>query len=751
MPSVSRSLIPGTISQNSGGVNWTNLNNAKVEDGLTADSGLIGPGGGGGSANQVQGTNLGFNLPSSAVIDGIVLRAKVTSGAGSNDSDRIFLLYNGGSTNPANTPNIGQNWFGGLKWLTYGNPTSLWGKSWTPADINHTSFGASLSTQINTGTSNAAIDAILVTVYYHLGGDVAATDVPTREVHKVYNSQGQYIGILPQPTEPLKFAQDINSLGSQISLSVPVSGDTSPLGTENYTTEDGSADYTTEDGSQPYTTEGIPPIFSAAFQGIDSLVKNGNTVECWVYNYFYPNGKCMYVGKIRRWEGDFGGDGSGSDTVTVILYSTGYDLDNYVTRGAPFSYTDDQVQNVANAYDTVYVSPDKGGFWHKFGQTFTTGAAVTNLGAITIRMNGSAEVTINVYDAPNGNLIGTTTQSVSVVGDTDVQFGFPNLIPVNPNTQYFFEVLPGPGASFYIIYASTNPYSGGTQYVSDFGGGGGGGWSVSSGNDLYFKTASGTPSTAATFTAKDPSTGMLAPIITDYNLRGGAIQWKAQTIDATGLSLTYRFNVQTIYDALQAILSLAPDGFYYYVDLGAQTIYFKDQSTTADFLFIKGVHINTLKLITTTENSKNQILFTGGDAGGGVNLFKQYADNRSIAAFGPLLDRKTDGRVTLDPTADAIGLSAIAEFSGEQYQTTVTILHTTRLDITQLVPGKVVGFRGFGTFVDGVLAQIVRRDWTAEGVNLTLGVLPTRLNFEYQRTTRQLLAEQTADNPSAPS
>lgn len=748
--SVSRILIPGTISQGGGTVSWTNPNNAKVEDGLVAGCGLIGPGGGGGSPNQLNATNLSFGLPSTAIIDGIKLevKAQTTTGVAARDdlNNGVYLLFNGGNTTYANTPNKGQTFpTSALTWLTYGGPTTLWGKNWTPADINHANFGASLSAYPSTATSAIAIDSIRVTVYYHIGGSTTPADVPIRELYKVYSQSGQYLGLLPNPTEALKIPQDINSLGSQITLKLPVSADTSVLPSEPYTTEDGSENYTNEAGTDDYTTSGQIPIVSAAFQGIDTLIKNGNTVECWVSNYWYPNGKCMFIGKMRRWEADFGGE----DCINVLLYSMGYDLDNYTARGAPFSYTTDQSQTSVNAYDTIYSNP-KGAGYFIYGQSFKVGAAVSNLGSITVRINAIADITINVYDAPGGNLIGTVTQSVSTYGDTNVEFGFPSLIPVTPGQTLYFDVTPGPGQSAYIIYQNTNVYADGTAYTVSYGGGSGGVPSPITG-DLYFVTGYGTPSTTATFTSKDPSTQMLAPFISDYNLRGGTQGWTAASIDATGLSLTYTFNVQTLYEAMKAILTLAPDGFYFYIDLGAQIIYFKNQSTVAEFLLVKGVHINELKLVTTTENSINQVLFTGGDIGGGVNLYKIYNDQASQRALGPLLDRKTDNRVTLDATANAIGLSELAELSGEQYQTTVVLIDSPRLDITQLVPGKVVGFRGFGTFVDTVLAQIVHRDWTSERVVLTLGILPTRLSYEYNQTTRQLIAEQTQNNPGTPT
>ena len=735
MPSVLR--YPQTATADA---DWSNPNNIKVEDGSYATSSNWTVKG---TSGNIAGSNFGFNLPSTAIIDGIQVEAKY-------GGTRL-----GGGTNiqVGKGAKIGvKNVFDGnssQQWYSTGGPTDLWGRTdWLVTDFD-SSFFAQYSFTATSSPADAVcnLDAIRVTIYWH----TAPADVETREVYKVYDASGNFIGILPQPNEKLKITQDINSLGSQITINVPISADTASGPTDPYITEDASATYTAEDGTSPYVTSGVIPIVSAAYQGINTLIKNGNVVQVWHYNYWYPNGKCMFVGVMRRWEADFGND---SDTVSVACYSTGYELDNYLTRGAPFSYTNDQIQTTNNNYVTVanYFSGGKGGGWNLYGQTFVVGAGVTNVGAITLLLTGSATVIVRLYNGINGPLLGEASVDVNgAINPTSIQFAFPALATASAGQQLFFTVDVAGGQTINLYYQNTDVYASGAMYNSSYGGGsGGGGWGIMAG-DLYFITASGTNSTTATYTAKDPSTGMLAPIITDYNLRGGRIKWVTGSIDATGLTLTYTFKVNTLYEALQAILNLAPAGFYYYIDLGTETIYFKNQSTTADYVLEKGVDINAFRLVTTTENMKNTIMFSGGEVSPGVNLYKQYASAASIAAFGPLIDRRSDNRVTLDATADAIGNSAVAELSAEQNQTTITIAHTKRLDITLLVPGKTVAFKGYGGFIDGIIAQIVHREWSAEAVTLTLGLLPTRSNFEAERTKRGLIAEQTQDNPSTPS
>ena len=106
--------------------------------------------------------------------------------------------------------------------------------------------------------------------------------------------------------------------------------------------------------------------------------------------------------------------------------------------------------------------------------------------------------------------------------------------------------------------------------------------------------------------------------------------------------------------------------------------------------------------------------------------------------------------MTVAATADAIGTSEVAELKDEQYQTVVKVLDN-QMDISSLHVGQIVGFRGHGSFVDQLLEQIVRIDYTPDEATLTLGLLPKRTLPEFERITRGLIAQQTIANPTSPS
>jgi hypothetical protein len=133
-----------------------------------------------------------------------------------------------------------------------------------------------------------------------------------------------------------------------------------------------------------------------------------------------------------------------------------------------------------------------------------------------------------------------------------------------------------------------------------------------------------------------------------------------------------------------------------------------------------------------------------------VNLYSKYSDATSKALYGARLNRKSDNRVTVQGTANAIGTSDIRQFKDEQYYTTVTVAAKT-MNITDIKLGQLASPRGFGNYYDTMLLQITKIDYSPEQAVLQLGTLPLRFNQGFEDVIRGLVAEQTVSNPSTPS
>jgi hypothetical protein len=720
----------------SGGSVWSSVNQALTNDGLSASVtlGIADPKGGDFVSDSLFLSGFSLNVPASSQIAGIFVEV---SGVG-YAAIQVQKPGGGGSTTYVRTL---------ASPVTFGGPTDLIGGTWTPADINAANFGISVrgDNPSSQNSASASVDWVRLTVYYT--PTTAAADVPARYDYKVYN-QGFFLGTLPNVTSEFAYPHEINTAGSQITIEVAASADSANIpSTTGILDEAGVA--ITDETNDPLLTEGAINITGLGTTS-GPLIKNGNQIVVIETNYYYPNGRVAFVGEIERWEANFGGDAT-SESIKVLVYSNGQDMDNYLVYGSPYVYTLDQQATGSNTADNLYTNNNG---YNRDGQTFTVGTGVTSVAAIAVKLNGAGTVTLSLYAsvAAQQPLAAVTLNVNTGGGPADVQFNFSNRLIVTPGSQLFFAVVPQTGSSISIYYQNTDLYTGGTMYNANYAGGSGGGsWAANTTADLYFKTYSGTGTTAATFTNQDPTTGMVKASIDDYRGRGGQVNYGIGTIQATNLSLTYTVTTNTLYELLKAALSLAPNGFYYYVDVATSTLYFKQSNTVADIILVKGKHINKVTVVATIENMKNLVYFTGGiPSGQTTNLYKAYQSGSSIANYGPRLERKSDNRVTLSSTADAIGNSEIAELKDEQYQTLVSVPALT-MDISLFKPGMVVGFRGFGTFVDNELSQIVRIDYTPGKVDLTLGIIPKRLTPEFERITRGLIAQQTIANPSTPS
>jgi len=714
----------GASSAIGGASAWSNPSRITADDGSSASWGAFA----GGQHSLITGSTFGFQqLPDGAVIDG------------------ISVFVDGSQTGCYGdlTLNISGTTYKDLGALSgvYGGPTDLWGaSSISPAAIASISVAVSAS-DVSGGDGIASIDYLSITVFWHIEMASVPTDVPTRFDYKMYSRDGRYLGLLPKVTSKFGFSQDINSAGSSIQVTcgkfVKNEVTVSPLLTE-------AGDVITTESDLPILTTSTELLVTTGDSPDDAIFKNSNRLKVWMYNQYYPNGKLVFSGQVNRVEFKYGG---ADPTVKLTVYSDGLDLNNYITRGYPFSYSVDQSQTNQNGH--VVVSQGIHGEWQRYGQTFTTGGAVTNIGAIVIVIFGTARVTVSLYDGPIGNFLGSVTRDMNMTEVDDIQFEFPQLIPVSPSTEYFFTVSVEPGQSLDLYYWTSSVYAGGAMYESSYSGGSGGGSYSSMAGDLMFVTKYGAPTTTTTYSTDDPVADMAHGILLDYNSRGGYIT--EGDFEATGLSLTYTFVVATILDALRKILELCPTGYYYYIDLGKAEIDIKQISTTADFTVVRGRHINELNLAMSIEQVKNYLLLSGGPTAG-VNLYRDYTDTQSASNYGIRTSTKSDNRITLAATADAIGDTFIEENSSEIQETTLTILNK-HIDITLLTPGKTIGFKNFGNFIDDMVLQIVRREPNfSDGiVNLTLGRLPIRMNDEVQRLNREMTNEQTIANPSAPS
>ena len=221
----------------------------------------------------------------------------------------------------------------------------------------------------------------------------------------------------------------------------------------------------------------------------------------------------------------------------------------------------------------------------------------------------------------------------------------------------------------------------------------------------------------------------------------------------TGIITSYTFKMQTILQAIQSIMQLAPSTWYWYVDPATNALQFAQQSATAQITIIRKRHIDEIDIEATKEGIINNAYFTGGDDGTATNtniLVKVTSTNGHRVGLAQLSDNRvnsTSGGVT---TAKLIAQNYLNQNAKEQYITNVTIQDQT-VDVNLFKLGMTIGFAGFGNFVDALLLQVVGLNYQSDQVVLQLGTLPKRTSKAFSDAEASLAYLQTVANPSTPS
>ncbi len=123
------------------------------------------------NSSNLYGSGHGFSIPTGATIDGI----KVELFDDTPSPGYLYVTKNGTA---ATGETIRSNGFGA--WVEYGGATSLWATTWTPAEVNATTFGFFIYSYSTSPSGNvtSSVDAGRVTVYY-TSGQFAYPDADT--------------------------------------------------------------------------------------------------------------------------------------------------------------------------------------------------------------------------------------------------------------------------------------------------------------------------------------------------------------------------------------------------------------------------------------------------------------------------------------------------------------------------------------------------------------------------------------------
>jgi hypothetical protein len=126
-----------------------------------------------GDTHLLKATGFGFNLPNYVSICGIKVEVEKRAGGlgiGAWIQDGMVKLMKNGVMAGTNQADLGTDWSGSDAYATYGGTNSLWGTTFTAADVNNSNFGIAFSAKFK-GLAivlpSAQIDNIRMTVYFN--------------------------------------------------------------------------------------------------------------------------------------------------------------------------------------------------------------------------------------------------------------------------------------------------------------------------------------------------------------------------------------------------------------------------------------------------------------------------------------------------------------------------------------------------------------------------------------------------------
>lgn len=574
---------------------------------------------------------------------------------------------------------------------------------------------------------------------------------------KIYDTDGSYITTWTDIVSEIKFANEINTGGSQLDITLARN----------------AGDY-----------------------GEGSDVDFGLKVVVYCIDKEMPTGDIVFQGYISSYTPIYK-----DNHVQIVVLSYGAELSDYMLDG------------VANE-TSMYVNSPGGGGSMAFGCTSPAGNEAV---AIAIRPTtsgylGSIMVPIwvfsgientdyadAIYELWSGTpasptaLLDTATkrvtatsmiQAISIYSSKYLTLGsagvkFSSTVYLSNAVTYFIKIYPRlmrtaiEGNSMAILYGAEADANNAL-------------WTKATGSafssyagiyDGWIHMAETTLQTTIPYLSVDPS-DILRNAIDTYNTNGGLVTYTDQSIDDTSSVVSYTFRTNSILEVVAKCLELSPRDWYWYLDYGTNLVNFHEKSNSPDHIFSLESHIIDAKFEKRIDDIVNCVYFTGGDTGGGVNLYRKYLKQDSIDRYGLKAVKYSDQRVTLNATAETIANSILEAKSQPELRVTLQILDSNNnqgvgYDIESIKVGDVVAVRNITQQVglsswdvarwddaywdfniynlSSLQMQVRRIEYNNDTATIHASTMAVDINKRIEDINRNLEALQSANNPNAPT
>ena len=288
----------------------------------------------------------------------------------------------------------------------------------------------------------------------------------------------------------------------------------------------------------------------------------------------------------------------------------------------------------------------------------------------------------------------------------------------------------------------------------------------------------GAGETAISQNSTDPS-DMFRTVLDYYRADRPKIDYSTDSVDDTGTTVSYTFTTYTIKEALDKIVELTPEDWYWRIDPDNVAHLHASNVTTADHKFVIGKHISQMETWRRGEDIINTVYFVGQESAG-VPMYRVYENTGSIDAYGIHALKYVDQRVTQTATADTMSNRIIDKRKDPEVRTKITIVDNNQnrtnigYNIESIKPGQTMKIQNINQGVKTVskwdiaewdvdvwdqtlsytaadIIQILSVDYTPSAIIIEASSRLPDISKRVEDVNRNLEESQTYNTPTSPT
>lgn len=596
------------------------------------------------------------------------------------------------------------------------------------------------------------------------------------------NFLGEYTRVIGSPS----VKNNINTLHSSFSLD---------LGQNDLTEEEELAEVINESGDNVITEEGanwlaslttpvaigedtnmdtnIEVDISVAYgQWLPWLTEDGDEIitednKLIILADGAPDGRKIFGGYISNWELQIGG----RESVAPNLLSHSQELNNilFTTQDTPTGY------GYLNSNGYIGLRSQLVGGTAAIGQSFTVSGGTKTISGIALwikcNQNTIATVTMRTGGAPNGGtIIAVGTKSMSPNLDYQLTYIlFDEPVSLTDATQYTFTVESSEALEMGKGSSGLSPLQVAADWNAGMSGGAGkwesypyfvwsdGVYDDKTGTayqfDLKFQLYQAGGATKFTMNSVDPSFA-LKEVLRFAQSRGSRVQFTDQTIEMTNTVVSLEFNANSADEAIDICLKSMPSDWFIWYDPATDEVHAHARPEETEYRQIlrKRHTVGVVRIRKTIEKLVNDVLFSGGDIGGGVNLLIRESDADSISTIRRGLLKMSDSRVKVEQTARLMIQAEIDRGRLPIFSGTATLVKNDDFYLEDVLLGELQKLGNFSTIVNGLPAlQVVSLNYKVETVDVEWNLLLPKVSKRIEDIRRNLALQEMENNPTSPS